>query len=161
MTNILIPTDFTIKSLNLINKATERFQGQELHITLVHALEPDHSISGLLMLHKRLGVHRLYTDEFVAACEVLRNKYASIVRKIKIEFYYGNTKAYRNHFLDARRINAVLLPEDYQLNSPSAASRDQLRIWEKSNCPVFYEKIQFSKDQVLLEEPSISELLQV
>jgi hypothetical protein len=161
MKNILIPTDFTIKSLKLINQATARFQGEELHITLVHALETDHSISGLLMLNKRLGVHRLYTEEFVSACEVLRNKYASVVRKIKIEFYYGNTKAYRNHFLDARRIDAILLPEDYKLNSPSAASRDQLAVWDKSNCPVFYEKIQFKRDHVLLEEPSISELLQV
>jgi hypothetical protein len=161
MKNILIPTDFTIKSLKLINKATERFPGEELHITLVHALEPDHSISGLLMLNKRLEVHRLYTEEFVAACEVLRNKYASVVRKIKIEFYYGNTKAYRNHFLDARRVDAILLPEDYKLKSPSGASRDPLQVWVKGNCPVFYEKIQFNREHVLLEEPSISELLQV
>ena len=160
MKNILIPTDFSIKSLKLINRATERFQGEELNITLVHALEPDHSISGLLMLNKRLNVHRLYTEEFVEACEVLRNKYASVIRKIKIEFYYGSTKAYRNNFLAARGIDAVLFAEDYKLNIPSTASQDPLQIWATGDCPVFYEKIQFNRDHVLLEEPSISELLQ-
>jgi hypothetical protein len=160
MKNILIPTDFSIKSLKLINKAAERFQREELNITLVHALEPDHSISGLLMLNKRLNVHRLYTEEFVQACEVLRNKYASAIRKIKIEFYYGSTKAYRNNFLAARKINAILFAEDYKLNIPSAASQDPLQVWAACDCPVFYEKIQFQKDHVLLEEPSISELLQ-
>jgi hypothetical protein len=159
MKNILIPTDFNIKSLKLINKAVERFQSEELNIILVHALEPDHSISGLLMLNKRLDVHQLYTNEFVSACEVLRNKYASVVRKIKIEFYYGSTKAYRNNFLSARGIDAILFAEDYELNPPSAASQNQLKLWATCDCPVFYEKIQFKREHAPLEESSISELL--
>ncbi len=161
MKNILIPTDFTITSLKLINKAAARFADQRLNITLVHALEPDNSISGLLMLNKRLDVHALYTAEFLDACEVLRNKYASVVDKIKIEFYYGLTKQYRSNFLEARNIDAILFAEDYEPLKPSAASRDARLVWSGSGPAIFQEKIKATeKGQKVKEtEHSISELL--
>lgn len=159
MKNILIPTDFTVKSLKLINRAVEHYNGEELNILLVHALEPDHSISGLLLLNKRLNVHRLYTDQFQEACEVLRNKYASVIRKIKIEFYYGSTRSYLNNFLEARNIDAILFAGDYELSKPSVASRDALQVWGKCNYPVIKMNIQWNKDKVYTGEHSLSELL--
>lgn len=164
MKNILIPTDFTIKSLKLINRAVARFPDTALHITLVHALEPDHSISGLLMLNKRLNVHSLYTTAFLEACEVLRNKYGPAIEKIKVEFYYGSTKAYCKSFLEARNIDAILFAEDYELELPSPSSREAREVWSKSNCPVFQERIQNeqrSDQHAPAEAWSLSELLQV
>lgn len=160
MMNILIPTDFSIKSLKLINRAAERFQGKTLNITLVHALEPDHSIGGLLMLTKRLDVHRLYTAEFMEACEVMRNKYASQIKSIKVEFYYGSTKAYKKNFLQARNIEAILLPSDYEFNAPSPASLDGKALWKSCALPVYTESIKsVHQNKVFAEEQSLSELL--
>ncbi len=159
MKHILIPTDFTIKSLKLVKAAVSRFPGEELNIILVHALEPDHSISGLLLMTKRLGVHQLYTPEFTEACEVLRNKYASVVRRIKIEFYYGNTRAYLKNFLDNRQIDAILLPEDYNLEKPSKASRDLSPELLRSGYPVFREQLQQVEQNTFTGAASLSALL--
>jgi hypothetical protein len=126
----------------------------------VHALEPDNSISGLLMLNRRLNVHSLYTAEFLEACEVLRNKYGSLIEKIKIEFYYGSTKSYLRNFLEARGIDAIIFASDYKLNLPSPASRDARALWTGSGYPVFEESIKTgSKNKAMTEEHSLSELL--
>lgn len=161
MKHILIPTDFTIKSLKLVKAAVERFPEEQLHIVLVHALRPDHSISGLLMLNKRLAVHQLYTEEFTEACEVLRNKYDSQVKKIRIEFYYGSSKSYLKHFLEARSIDAILLPGDYIFQSPSKDGRDLCPELKNSGYTVFEEHIQTTAQRTLAGEASLSELLPV
>jgi hypothetical protein len=159
MKHILIPTDFTIKSLKLVRAATDRFPGEQLKITLVHAMEPDHSISGLLMMSKRLAAHQLCTQEFTEACEVLRNKYASVLQKIKIEFYHGSTRAYLKNFLEARHIDAIFLPEDYTLKQPSPASRDLLPDLRRSGYPVFEEVLQPAEQQTFAGAASLSALL--
>lgn len=159
--NILIPTDFTIRSLKLVNAAVQEFGNCPLHITLVHATEPDDSISGLLMLHKRQPLHQLYTEEFREACEVLKNKFASSVKSIKVELYYGSGRGYCRNFLEARKIDAVLLPEDFTLGMPSRYSRDIQPDLKKSGYPVFYAGINTKAQTDLTEEtsPSLSELL--
>jgi len=159
MKNILIPTDFSIKSLKLVKAAVERFPGEPLQVILVHALKPDNSISGLLMLNKRLAVHQLYTQEFTEACEVLQNKYASVLKKVRIEFYYGGTKSYLKHFLEARNIDAILLAKDYTLQPPSKAGRDLYPELRNSGCPVFEESLQAAAQRTLAGEASLSELL--
>jgi hypothetical protein len=159
MKHILIPTDFTIKSLKLVRAAVDRFPGEVLHITLVHALEPDHSISGLLMMSKRLSAHKLCTQEFTDACEVLQNKYTSAVQRIKVEFYYGSTKAYMKNFLEARKIDAVILAKDYTLKKPSPSSRDMYPGLIRSGYPVHWEELQQSTQKAFSETASLSALL--
>lgn len=159
MKHVLIPTDFSIKSLKLVNAAVARFPEEELNITLVHALEPDHSISGLLLLSKRLSVHQLCTQEFMEACEVLRNKYASAVLHIRMEFYYGTTRAYLKNFLEARKVDAILLPEGNMLKMPSKASRDLIPELRRSGYPVFGEKLHTAEQESFAGAASLSELL--
>jgi hypothetical protein len=159
MKNVLIPTDFTIKSLKLITAAVARFKNETINVTLVHALEPDHSISGLLMLNRRMKVNEIYTQEFRDACEVLRNKYASNICRLTVDFYYGTTKYYKNSYLEGRQIDAIIFPADYKLQMPSKASNNMVNIFGKSKCAIYHEQIAYSKVKTAFEEASISELL--
>lgn len=161
MKNILIPTDFSIKSLKLAGAAVRRYESEKLNIILAHALQSDNSISGLLMLHKRQVIHKIYTDEFMEACEIVKNKYNSNIERIKVEFYYGSTKAYLNNFLDARSIDAIILANDYALRLPSADSVDMRSMLEKTKYLIHYESILKEGHKTAVEEPSISELLHV
>lgn len=160
MKNILIPTDFSIRSLKLVSAAAGRFQDEQLNIILVHALEPDNSISGLLMLNKRLKAHQLYSEEFTEACEVLRNKYASVIHKMKVEFYYGETRFYRKGFLEAREIDAIFFSSEYTLGLPSKSSMDMQKIFGNSGYPVFLESGNTITNNAFAEADSLSELLQ-
>jgi hypothetical protein len=159
MKNVLIPTDFSVKSLKLVTAAVDRFKGELLNITLVHALEPDYSISGMLMLRKRKSGTDLYTQEFKDACEVLRNKYSSSIHKMVVDFYYGTTKYYRNSYLEGRDIHAIIFPSDYRLLLPSKASNDMMEIFGKKTDLIYYEKIIAPNSMVMVDEDSLFELL--
>jgi len=159
MKNILIPTDFSIKSLKLVQAAAERGREEMLNIYLVHALEPDHSISGLLMPGKRQKAQQLCTQEFREACDILRNKYASIIGKLVVEFYYGTSRSYRDNFLEARGIGEILFLDGYTLQKPSPASRDMQQLFAGSPCAVIREKAAAVTGKVFAEEDSLSELL--
>jgi len=161
MKNILIPTDFSIKSLKLVGAAVRRYESEQLNIILVHALQPDNSISGLLMLSKRQAVNRIYSEEFMEACEIVKNKYSSNIHKISVEFYYGSTRAYLSSFLDARSIDVVLLANDYALRIAAPESADMKFLAEQTKCPVQYESILKDGYRAPVEEASISELLHV
>ena len=161
MKNILIPTDFSIKSLKLAGAAVRRYGSEQLNITLVHALQPDNSISGLLMLNKRQTNNKLCSEEFMEACEIVKNKYSSNIHKIKVEFYYGSTRAYLNSFLDARAIDVIILANDYALRTTSTESVDMMFLAEQTKCQVQYESILKDGYRAPVEEASISELLHV
>ena len=160
MKNILIPTDFSIKSLKLVSIVAEHFPNKELNIILVHALEPDSSISGMLMLSKRLKVNTLCSDEFRDACEVLRNKYASTIVKIKIEFYFGTSRFYRNNYLNARQIDLIVFPTDYVLAAPSKHSVDMGKLFSNSGYPVLRHNLNVSKSKSFADDNSLVALLQ-
>lgn len=160
MKNVIIPTDFSIKSLKLIHAAVERFGEEPLNITLVHALTPDHSISGLLMLTKRLDVSKLLSEDFNAACEVIRNKYGAKIHKLKTECYYGTSKHYMRGFLEARHTDAIILPQNYEFKKAVKASTDIIPELAGSGYPVFYETLSAASLQAT-EEASLSELLTI
>lgn len=159
MKNILIPTDFSIKSLKLVGAAVRRFESEQLNIILVHALEADNSISGLLTLNKRQAVNKIYSDEFMEACEIVKNKYNSNIHKIKVEFYYGSTRAYLNNFLEARCIDTIVLANDYALRLATPDSVDMRPMLEKTKYQIHYESILKEGHKKVIEEPSLSELL--
>lgn len=160
MQNILIPTDFTVRSLKLITAATKHFEGKQLQIHLIHALEPDDSISGLLFMNKRLKVSSLYDETFLQACEILKNKHASVIHKITVAFYLGASKSYRSNFLNARKIDAIILPTDYKFkNDTSPDSVDPIKLWRKSDVPVIEVSIAEHKPALHSMENSMSELL--
>jgi len=161
MKNILIPTDFTIKSLKLIQSAIECFEGELLTIHLVYALEPDDSISGLLFLKKRLNAYSLYDDTFLQACEMLKNRHASSISRIHIEFYMGTTKWYRKHFLNARKIDAVFLPEDYTFKRSPGIAADPAKLWQQGDVPVIKAAISSVSPGNAVTEHSVAELLPV
>ena len=139
MKNILIPTDFTIRSLKLITAAINHFKEHQLQIHLIHALEPDDSISGLLFMNKRLNVHSLYDDTFLQSCEMIKNRYASTLVRINIEFYFGSSNSYKNNYMNERKIDAVILPIDYQFeNCSTTNSVSPIKLWKNVNVPVVH-----------------------
>jgi hypothetical protein len=153
MKHILIPTDFTIKSLKLVATAAEQYKGESLKIYLVHALEQDSSISGLLFSKKRAKAHFMYTNSFLEACEMLRNKYSSTLKDIQIEFYFGQTNAYKKNFLEARKIDVILLPLNYKFERCSGSSRDAFEVWQQKYVPVQYQSLsEFPVPQGILSE---------
>ncbi|HSK12174.1 MAG TPA: universal stress protein [Phnomibacter sp.] len=155
--HIMIPTDLSVRSLNLVRYAVNHFEGQPIKITLLHFMELPGSITDLLMI-PRDGAHlRLITPEFREGISLLRNSYGSQIEGIGIDFLQGATRRMLKNYLENRKIDAILFPENYELKMPSKRSIDPSGMIRRCGWPVLSVKI--SRHQVPVQEESIAQLL--
>lgn len=153
MKHVLIPTDFTIKSLKIVNAAVAQFKGETLKIYLVHALAADSSMTNLVFFKRRSKNLFSKSDSFLEACEMLKNKYGSAISNIHIDFYFGQSNIYKRNFLEARSIDTILLPLNYQFEKCYSDSRDPFEVWQQKFVPVQYHSIaELSAPQNILTE---------
>jgi hypothetical protein len=111
MTNVLIPTDFSVHSLNLICTIPKLISGK-LNIFLFHAFDMPES---LLDAFQRKGIrnhNNLITEELR-----LRSRQIKIanpeIANISFRIMYGSSLAAFNNFAEANNIQAIMLPETY------------------------------------------------
>jgi hypothetical protein len=112
---ILIPTDFSVVSLNLVKEAVEQSHEQKLDIILVYGAYLSSSISELLFFSKPRLLKELQSQEFTAACSLLKNKYQSKVRNISTDLLLSNNSSYVNQYLEQEQIGEVHIPMHYKI----------------------------------------------
>lgn len=161
MINVLVPIDFSISSLNIIHNVVAKYPGEKIAVYLVHALKSGNGISDLLFINRRLNVSNLYEQDFIDACEMIKNKYESVIAKIKIEMYYGESRKYLKSFLEHREIAAVFFTKNYTLNSLSDRSRDMYSLFDKVDIPVYHETVDLTKMRKIQEQKLVQEDIMV
>lgn len=115
---ILIPTDFSIASLNLVKEAVEQSSDQKLDIILVYGVHLSSSISELLFFSKPKLLATLQSREFADACSLLKNKYLTKVRTIYPDLLMSNNAGYMKQYLEQEKIDQVYIPAHYKLVVP-------------------------------------------
>jgi hypothetical protein len=95
--NIIIPSDFTLSSLNIIPALVERYPDQKFNISLVHFLQLSDSISDLLLLSRRSKEYQLISQEFYNECTILKAQYPEQIMSLNPDFFYGNDQRYFKH----------------------------------------------------------------
>lgn len=128
---ILIPTDFSIESINLFKYAAQHAQ-EPLNIVLVHGLHLSDSIFDLLFRTRTDSISKLTNPDFEDACRILRNKYVSRINSFRIEIFSGVTQSAFQNFLEGNRITEILIPKTYTLRV-SGSSFDILPYLRASN----------------------------
>ncbi len=141
MVNVVVPTDFSIPSLDIIHNVVAKYPDERINIYLIHALRSSNSISDLLFISKRLNVGNLYDQDFMDACEIIKNKYESVLARIKIEIYYGESRKYLKSFLEHRNICAVFFAKTYRFKEISAHSQDMHLLFKNAAVPLYYETV--------------------
>lgn len=111
---VLIPTDFSIESLNLFKYAAQHAP-ESLNIVLVHGIHLSDSIFDLLFRTRTGSISKLTNPDFDDACRILCNKYASRINSLRIEIFSGFTQSAFQNFLEGNRITEILAPKTYQL----------------------------------------------
>lgn len=130
---ILIPTDFSIESLNLFKYAAQHAQ-EPLNIVLVHGLHLSDSIFDLLFKTRSESIEKLSNPDFEDACRILHNKYVSRINSFRIEIFSGVTQCAFQNFLEGNRITEILIPKSYQLRL-TGKSFDLLPYLKSSTLP--------------------------
>jgi hypothetical protein len=157
MKNILIPTDFSIRSLSYVHSIIAQHPYEQVNIIFMHALEMPDSLFDLITYTRNSRHTELITADFQDGCEIIRNKYSSAISQLKVEFFHGNTNAAFRNFLQAQNIDLIIQTADLEYNTPSKRSYDPAKLISKCKYPVM--KIQLLKSKPMAAKSTISALL--
>jgi hypothetical protein len=134
---ILLQTDFTIESLNVLKTALAQSNHDDnFDIILLHGVHLSDSIRDLLFFSKQKIINQLVSEEFEQACFVIKNKYASKINSIRKDIFTGFTQSAFNSYTDANQIDAIYLPANFQWNINKQKSFDLIPFMNKSKLPI-------------------------
>ena len=137
MNNILIPTDFSAASLQMVAKTAETLAGPKFNVLLFHAFEMPDSIPGLLFHRREISYGNLITDQFRNQCRKIKNLYFDRIGTISTRCMFGSTVAVFRNFAEANDVDLIVLSENVQLQMPHKHSIDPVVILRKSGIEIF------------------------
>ncbi|QJB35485.1 hypothetical protein HF324_30960 [Chitinophaga oryzae] len=158
MKNILIPTDFSIRSLGYVHSVVAHYPNEAVNIIFMHALHMPDSLFDLITYTRNSRHIELITADFKDGCEIIRNKYASSVNKLKVEFFHGNTRVAFRNFCLAQNIDVILQPTDNDFVCPSKRSFNPARLIASSKYPLIKTTLTGSTRKIVAKS-TISALL--
>ncbi|MEH6679912.1 MAG: hypothetical protein V7724_05155 [Sediminicola sp.] len=115
MQHILIPTDFTVDSLEILTIALEGEKSQNLNITLVYGAHLSSSITDLLFFSKSSFIEKLQEPDFNEALAIIRNKYADRINSLRMDLFLGRTHGGFRDFVERNGITKVYIPKSEAL----------------------------------------------
>lgn len=105
---ILIATDYSLESLNILKKVLKEKDAREeeiqYNILLVSGYEMGDSIRDLLFTTKSTIFNKIRPQEFVDAFGIIRNKYPHLINKIVCDIFTGSFQRTFNNYVNAENI---------------------------------------------------------
>ena len=129
---ILIPTDFSVKSLNLAKTALQKDKGK-LDIILIHGLLLSDSITELLFYSKKKLLAKLETPEFQDSCQLLLSKYEEKINSLTIDVFSWKSQSAFDNYLDANEVKDAYIPVNYEFEFKNPSSFDLIPFFRKAN----------------------------
>lgn len=151
MRNVLVPTDFSTASFDLVEKTLHTMGEQVLNITMFHAFQIPFFVSDLVR-NQRQPYHDLLTDAFRNKCKQIKQQYPRQLHSISFRHLYGNTPAVFRHFVDANDIDLIVYPEPYEFIQVHKDSVNPDRMFRKSRVPLLR---QFKSKRRVINMPEI------
>lgn len=106
---ILIATDFSLESLNIMKKVLREKNAtdndSQYKILLVSGYDAGDSIRDLLFNSKGKVFSKIRSKEFVEAYSIIKNKYPHLVHKIQCDVFTGNFQRTFDQYLKAADID--------------------------------------------------------
>ena len=151
---ILIPTDFSIESLNTLKYALKDNTIFELEVILLHAEFLSDSITDLLFYSKSTIIKSHINEGFEKALSVLENHFNEI-KSLRFEILHYNKYEAMIQFLKTNKVDEIYIPKSYPL-SLSKKSFNTLPLLQKSGFPL--AEIDWKSTPGLSEQDHITNL---
>ena len=135
--NILIPTDFSLESLNAVTGLLQKRPDQKFNISLVHFMQLSDSITELLMLARRNREYQYISAEFETAMHRIRKHNPEQVALIHTEFFYGSTVALFKNYLEAKDVDMIVTLQGHTYAKLNQNSIDPTLLLLRSGCTLF------------------------
>ena len=123
---VLLPTDFSIESLNLL-KASARLDVGKVRVVFYHSFVLSASITELLFFSKTKTIESLVRPDFWNAVKIIRNKYSSVFDHIEVDLFVGRNGAAFENFVLGNRADYILIPEHYVMQHIHERSDDPIK----------------------------------
>ena len=136
MKTVLIPTDFNVESIKIIDAFNLNYKFEDVTFIFLHAFKLSDSITDMLMLSRRSRDYENISEEFYLGLETTRQKYPKLIKNIGIEYFYGSTVVSFKNLLERLSIDAIVYPENYQFRSINRYSIDPTILTSKCGYPI-------------------------
>jgi hypothetical protein len=135
MKTILIPTDFTSASLQLIEETILFLQPEPVNIVLFHAFEMPQSMQDVVGVENKPHL-QVMNERFRKGCKRIKNKYSASVSNIHYRHMYGNTVSVFKHYLQFNKIDCIVYPSTLTMQTVHPRSIHPDKLIKKSGCQV-------------------------
>jgi len=133
---IVIPTDFSVKSLNLVVDVLKAHPNSLLDIVLIHGYEANNSIAELLFFSKGKILEKLQTSEFKKSCKLIQNTYQSRLNSLKVDLITGDCQRYFNNYVQLHAVDEVILPVGNKMKLKNCQSFQLNHLLMRAKIPV-------------------------
>lgn len=153
---ILIPTDFTVNSLNILKTILIQNEAKQTYnVILLHGMSLSDSIRDLLFFSKSKQIDSLTNPEFEEAYEVIRNKFENQISSLRIDLFTGYNLSAFNNYLEGNKVEQIFISDKKPVLT-NKNSFDLSRFIEK--CQVEVTKVDFGANAIVPEKGKIAEV---
>lgn len=110
---ILIPTDFSLTSLQVVLAYLEQTDEQQVEIVLTCGVDLGNSITALLSFDKDYYLDKMQGEDFIKGCEVIRSRYKNKLVEIYSDLMISRNSRYIINYLKGNQITDLILSEQY------------------------------------------------
>ncbi|TRZ45275.1 hypothetical protein [Robertkochia solimangrovi] len=132
MNKILVPTDFTVKSLSLLRETIAR-QTEKVNIVLVYGTNLSDCTVDMLFYTRTEQIDKLLEPNFLESLNILKNKHASVINGVCMDIYHGYSGNAFENYITAHGITDAYIPLD---KSSRAKNSRLISSIKKSKLPV-------------------------
>ena len=136
MKTVLVPTDFKLESIKIIEALVQHQKNETLNIIFVHAFKLSDSITDMLMLSRRSRDYENVSDEFYHLLNQAKAKYPTQINTIGIEYFYGSTVAAFKNFIEAFDVERIAYLKEYNFTPINKYSIDPKILTARAGCEV-------------------------
>ena len=111
---ILIPSDFSGNTINLIQVVLEEHKETPVDIILCFGYNLNLSTSDLLFISRSQIIKNLVPESFMEAIRVMAGEYCNGMNNVIIEPFFGTNHASFRAFLEGSRVEGIYIYKDYQ-----------------------------------------------
>lgn len=157
MKNVLIPTDFSYASLELIARAALTMKGR-FNIILFHAFRMPDSLIDIVSRHSIHHHGDYITEGLRIRCKKLKAAYPNI-GNISFRIMYGSSGSAFEHYAEANDIDLIIWPEEHEFVPVNRDSVDPSKMFKKSGIEIVRELK--SKREATLHRPVATPLYEL
>ncbi|WP_379964499.1 hypothetical protein [Epilithonimonas sp. UC225_85] len=117
---ILIATDFSLESLDILKKVLKKKHEQndenKYNILFVSGYDMGDSIRDLLFTTKSTVFGKIRPQEFCDAYSIINNKYPHLINKITCDIFTGSFQRAFNNYIEAANVDEAYYPTSKSKN---------------------------------------------